>query len=59
MDLCISIRACVIADGEVSVHAGAGIVADSVPEREWEETENKMRAMLTAIGLVRRATAQG
>lgn len=53
MDLCISIRACVIAEGEVSVQAGAGIVADSVPEREWEETENKMRAMLTAIGLVR------
>jgi anthranilate synthase component 1 len=59
MDLCISIRACVIADGEVSVQAGAGIVADSVPEREWEETENKMRAMLTAIGLVRGASAQG
>ncbi len=59
MDLCISIRACVIADGDVSVHAGAGIVADSVPEREWEETENKMRAMLTAIGLVRAASAQG
>ncbi|HEV8362063.1 MAG TPA: anthranilate synthase component I family protein [Gemmatimonadaceae bacterium] len=59
MDLCISIRACLIADGDVSVHAGAGIVADSVPEREWEETENKMRAMLTAIGLVRAASAQG
>lgn len=58
-DLAIAIRACVIANGEVSVHAGAGIVADSVPEREWEETENKMRAMLTAIGLVRTASAQG
>jgi len=59
MDLAITIRACVIADGEVSVHAGAGIVADSVPEREWEETENKMRAMLVAIGRVRSATGQG
>ncbi|MGQ0643276.1 MAG: anthranilate synthase component I family protein [Gemmatimonadaceae bacterium] len=59
MDLAITIRACVIADGEVSVNAGAGIVADSVPEREWEETENKMRAMLTAIGRVRSVTAQG
>jgi len=35
------------------VQAGAGIVADSVPELEWEETENKARALLTAIGRVR------
>ncbi|MGH7711370.1 MAG: anthranilate synthase component I family protein [Gemmatimonadaceae bacterium] len=55
MDLAITIRACVIANGEVSVNAGAGIVADSVPEREWEETESKMRAMLTAISRVRAA----
>jgi anthranilate synthase component 1 len=53
MDLAITIRTCVIANGEVSVQAGAGIVADSIPEREWEETENKARAMLTAIGRVR------
>ena len=53
MDLAITIRTCVIADGVASVQAGAGIVADSVPEREWEETENKARAMLTAIGRVR------
>ena len=57
MDLAIAIRACVIAHGDVSVNAGAGIVADSVPEREWEETENKMRAMLSAIGLVRATAA--
>jgi anthranilate synthase component 1 len=55
MDLAITIRTCVIADGEANVQAGAGIVADSVGEREWEETENKARAMLTAIGQVRRA----
>jgi anthranilate synthase component 1 len=55
MDLAITIRTCVIANGEVSVQAGAGIVADSVAEREWEETENKARAMLTAIGQVRGA----
>jgi anthranilate synthase component 1 len=55
MDLAITIRTCVIAGGEASVQAGGGIVADSVPEMEWEETENKARAMLTAIGRVRSA----
>ena len=55
MDLAITIRTCVIAGNEASVQAGAGIVADSVPEREWEETEEKARAMLTAIGRVRSA----
>ena len=39
--------------GLAGVQAGAGIVYDSVPAREWEETENKARAMLTAIGWVR------
>jgi anthranilate synthase component 1 len=53
MDLAITIRTCVIADGEASVQAGGGIVADSDPAMEWEETENKARAMLTAIGRVR------
>ncbi len=55
MDLAITIRTCVIADGVASVQAGAGIVHDSVPEKEWEETENKARAMLTAIGRARAA----
>ncbi|HWE41766.1 MAG TPA: chorismate-binding protein [Gemmatimonadaceae bacterium] len=55
MDLAITIRTCVIADGEANVQAGAGIVADSIGEREWEETENKARAMLTAIGQIRHA----
>jgi anthranilate synthase component I len=53
MDLAITIRTCVIANGEASVQTGAGIVADSVPALEWKETENKARAMLTAIGQVR------
>lgn len=56
MDLAITIRTCVIADGVASVQAGAGIVHDSVPENEWEETNNKARAMLTAIGRARAAT---
>ena len=59
MDLAITIRTCVIAGGEANVQCGAGIVADSVPEREWEETENKARAMLTAIGRVRAARPIG
>jgi anthranilate synthase component 1 len=53
MDLAITIRTCVIANGIANVQAGAGIVHDSVPEREWDETENKARALLTAIGRVR------
>jgi len=53
MDLAITIRTCVIADGVASVQAGAGIVHDSVPDKEWEETETKARALLTAIGRVR------
>jgi anthranilate synthase component 1 len=53
MDLAITIRTCIIADGEASVSAGAGIVADSVPEREWEETENKARALLMAMAMAR------
>lgn len=58
MDLAITIRTCVIADGTASVQAGAGIVADSVPEMEWEETENKSRAMLAAIGQATAATTR-
>jgi anthranilate synthase component 1 len=53
MDLAITIRTCVIADGKASVQAGAGIVADSVPEREWEETRSKAQALLSAIASVR------
>ena len=55
LDLAITIRTCTIGNGTATVQAGAGIVADSIPEREWEETENKARALLTAIGRVRAA----
>lgn len=48
MDLCINIRTAVLKDGQIHVQAGAGIVADSVPESEWVETRNKARAMLRA-----------
>ena len=55
VELAITIRTCVISDGIASVQAGAGIVADSVGESEWTETENKARALLLAIGQVNRA----
>jgi anthranilate synthase component 1 len=56
MDLAITIRTCVLAGERASVQAGAGIVADSLPDREWEETEAKARAMLTAIAQARAAS---
>jgi anthranilate synthase component 1 len=48
MDLAIAIRTAVIKDETIHVQAGAGIVADSNPESEWQETRNKARAMLKA-----------
>jgi anthranilate synthase component 1 len=48
-DLAIAIRTAVIKDGMLHVQAGAGIVADSDPEREWEETMNKGRALIAAV----------
>ncbi|MBS1186415.1 MAG: anthranilate synthase component [Burkholderiaceae bacterium] len=48
MDLAIAIRTGVLKDGMLHVQAAAGIVADSVPESEWQETENKARAVLRA-----------
>ncbi|MDK1030899.1 MAG: anthranilate synthase component I [Planctomycetia bacterium] len=51
MDTCIALRTMVIAGGKIYVQAGAGIVADSVPEREYEETLNKARALLLAVQL--------
>ena len=48
-DLAIAIRTAVIKDGHLHVQAGGGIVADSDPEKEWEETMNKGRALITAV----------
>ncbi len=55
MDMAIAIRTAVIKDQRMYVQAGAGIVADSVPEREWEETMNKARALLRAAAMVKQA----
>ena len=52
MDLAIAIRTAVVKNGKLYVQAGAGIVADSVPESEWTETQNKARAVLRAAELV-------
>jgi len=49
LDLCIAIRTLVVADGQAHWGAGAGIVADSDPAREWDETLNKGRALWLAV----------
>ncbi|WP_198947856.1 anthranilate synthase component I [Magnetofaba australis] len=54
MDLAIAIRTAVIQDGRLYIQAGAGIVADSQPDKEWEETMNKARAIFRAVDLAQR-----
>ena len=49
MDMAIAIRTMVVTKGIAYTQAGAGMVYDSVPEREYEETMNKARALLKAI----------
>ena len=51
MDTCIALRTIVIQGDKAYVQAGAGIVADSVPDNEWKETLNKARGLLKAIEL--------
>lgn len=51
MDTAIAIRTAVIKDGRLHIQAGAGIVADSQPQLEWEETMNKARAIFRAVQL--------
>ncbi len=48
MDTCIALRTCVVKDGEVVIQAGGGVVADSDPEMEYQETLNKARALIRA-----------
>lgn len=52
LDVCIAIRTAVFVDGKVHVQAGAGIVYDSVPDSEYDETTNKAGALLDAVRLV-------
>ena len=51
MDSCITIRTFVIKDGEIYIQAGAGIVADSNPETEYQETVNKVKALVKSVEL--------
>ncbi|WP_439102060.1 anthranilate synthase component I [Congregibacter sp.] len=52
MDTAIAIRTAVLKGGELHIQVGAGVVADSVPEAEWQETLNKARALLRAAAMV-------
>jgi anthranilate synthase component 1 len=52
MDTAIAIRTAVLKDNRLNIQAGAGIVADSIPELEWKETMNKARAMFRAAQFV-------
>jgi anthranilate synthase component 1 len=54
MDVAIALRTAVLKDKVLHVQAGAGIVADSVPETEWEETQHKARAILRAAEIATR-----
>ena len=52
MDVAIAIRTGIVKDGMLYVQSAAGVVADSIPEMEWRETEHKARALLRAAELV-------
>jgi anthranilate synthase component 1 len=52
MDVAISIRTGIVMDQTLYVQAAAGVVADSIPEMEWRETEAKARALIRAAELV-------
>ncbi len=54
MDTCITIRTLIIKGKKVYVQAGAGIVADSVPEKEYMETVNKAMGMMKAVDMAER-----
>lgn len=59
MDTCIALRTVVIAGGRASVQSGAGVVADSVPEKEFEETLNKAKGLLVSIEMTNERLASG
>jgi len=59
VDSCIGLRTLVAKGGRVYIQAGAGIVADSVPEREYEETRAKARALVKALEIAQAGASRG
>jgi len=53
LDMCIAIRTMIIKDDVVYIQAGAGIVADSRADKEFEETENKARGLVKAVEMAK------
>ncbi|MEP6592893.1 MAG: chorismate-binding protein, partial [Acidobacteriota bacterium] len=51
LDFCIAIRTITIRNGRARIQAGAGIVSDSIPSAEYEETRDKAKAVLTALAM--------
>jgi anthranilate synthase component 1 len=51
MDTCITIRTMLVTKDRVTIQAGAGIVADSDPDKEFEETQNKAGALIEALSV--------
>ncbi len=59
MDTCIAIRTMVISDDKIYIQAGAGIVADSDPEKEFLETKNKAAALIEALNVAKKSPFEG
>ena len=51
MDICIALRTAVIKNNNIYIQAGAGVVFDSIPEKEYEETLNKAKALFEAVDI--------
>ncbi len=58
-DSCITLRTCLLKDGVAYVQAGAGVVADSDPAYEYNETANKAKGMLRAVAMARKLKGGG
>ena len=58
LDTCIAIRTMVVKDGRAHIQAGGGIVADSQPEAEYQETVNKAMALLRAVEMASRGSVE-
>lgn len=59
MDMCITIRTALLRDGIINIQAGGGVVADSSPEFEYQETLNKARGLMRAVAMARSAENGG